>query len=305
MVDKKDLSTEVRKEKTIENGISQVVEKDIWAAYNPSAPINRLIVADNDFYRSVHNIVAKKSFSFMPNLLPNSVFHATDKGMKDISKNVMKLAPYNLLEGVAQAGKLIYARSGVPDADRVNYRYLSQAYYLYSSLCVGFDDMGKASLVTACMSVLNHLPTIQQKNKEAIIERLNPRTDDVVNGIIQCVELEPKMLGYDIRPAILIANQPNYVIMPKAWIDYLINSINNMLQIMPCKITYLSPNGKSTTITAFNKPIKGKQKQNILCDYLKKGPSKYGVIQCVDVSKQVITIIPITHFVSMEVIKGV
>ena len=78
------------------------------------------------------------------------------------------------------------------------------------------------------------------------------------------------------------------------------------MTVLPCKITYLRPDGKTTSVTAYNKPIKGEKQQNILCDYLKyQSPNKYGVIQCVDVQKGVITIFPITHFVSVEAIKEV
>lgn len=154
LIDGNQVVNQIRKKKLLESEISKVLEDDIWLAYNPSAPMNRMLVADNDFFKIVHSIVGKKSFSFIPFLLTNSVFHANDKGMKDISKNVIKLAPYNLLEGAAQAGKLIYTRSGVPNVGRVDYRFLSQAYYLYSSLCVGVNSSGQASLITASQAVL-------------------------------------------------------------------------------------------------------------------------------------------------------
>lgn len=296
-----------RKTKQVGSNISQVVENDIWVAYNPSAPIGRMLVADNDFYKSVHNIAAKKSYSFMPYLLPNTVFNATPKRMKDISRNVIKLTPYNLLEGVAQAGKQIYTKSGV-NVGQVDYRYLSQSYYLYTSLCVGISADGRISLITASMNVLKQMPILHNptKHAEQIAQRLHPKTDDIVNGIIQCVELIPTISGYDLKPAIVNANLPDYVIAPKAWVDYLVNSINNTMTVFPCKITYLRPDGKTASVTAYNKPIKGEKQQNILCDYLKyQSPNKYGVIQCVDVQKGVITIFPITHFVSVEAIKEV
>lgn len=302
MIEKRDTS-EVKKEKTMGSGISPIVEKDILKAYNPSAPINRLKVADNDFYKAVHNVVSKKSFSFMPYFLSNDVFHANDKSMKDVSKNVIKLVPYNFLEGAAQAGKMIYSSSGVYNAERMNYRYLSQAYFLYSSLCVGVSATGQISLVTSDLSVLNYSPIILQKDKEQIIQRLNPNTDDIDNGIIQCVELVPKLLGYDLKPAIVNANKPDYVIMPKVWLDYLIENINRLLMFAKCKITYLTPDNTPVTIFACNKPIKGDLKQNLMCDFIKNEPKKYGVIQCVNISKRVIELIPITHFVSLEVVK--
>lgn len=294
-----------RNEKTVSSGISQVVVKDIFKAYNPSAPVNRLIVADNDFYKAVHNIVTKKSFSFMPYLLPNVVFHADTKSMKDISKNVIKLVPYNLLEGAVQAGKQIYSNSGVTTSGRTNYRLLSQTYFLYSSLCVGINNMGQANLVTSSLSVLNYSPIIQQKDKERIIQRLNPNTDDISNGIIQCVEFVPKLFGYDLKPAIINADKPDYVILPKAWVDYLIDNINRMLMFTSCKITYLKPNNTPVTITACNKPIKGDLKQNLLCDFIKNEPKKYGVIQCINVKNRVIEIFPVTHFVSLMPCKEV
>ena len=148
-----------RKTKQVGSNISQVVENDIWVAYNPSAPIGRMLVADNDFYKSVHNIAAKKSYYFMPYLLPNTVFNATPKRLKHISKNVIKLTPYNLLEGAVQAGKQIYTKSGV-NVGQVDYRYLSQTYYLYTSLCVGISADGRVSLITASMNVLKQMPIL-------------------------------------------------------------------------------------------------------------------------------------------------
>lgn len=302
MIEKREI-TGVKKEKVIGSGISPIVEKDILRAYNPSAPINRLNVADNDFYKAVHNVVSKKSFSFMPYLLSNNVFHANDKSMKDVSKNVIKLVPYNFLEGAAQAGKLIYLSSGATSAERTNYRYLTQAYFLYSGLCVGISATGQISLITANLNVLNYSPIMQQKEKELIIKRLNPTTDDISNGIIQCVEFVPRLIGYDLKPAIVNANKPDYVIMPKVWLDYLIDNINRLLMFSKCKITYLAPDNTPVTIIAFNKPIIGDLKQNLMCDFIKNEPKKYGVIQCVNTSKRVIELIPITHFVSLEVVK--
>lgn len=301
---------EIKQEEKIEErkrkGISPIVAQDIIEAYNPTAGMNKkLLVADNEFYKAVHTTVGKKSYSYMPYLIPTTVFHANQKSMVDLSKNHIKLSPYTMFEGACNAAKQMYVNAGTPHPHRVNYRFLLQSYYLYTFLCVGVSPNGAVDLITSNQDVLKLIP-VMKYNEEGVKKRLNMRTDDIGNNIIQCVELIPRVQGYEVRPAIINAGKADYAIMPKAWLDYLVDNINHMLMFITCKITYINAAGQETTILASNKyDHKAFSERSIKIDYINWQCRKCGVIRCVDSKTGALTVFPITHFVSLEPYKGV
>lgn len=306
MSDLKEINQEEKIEEKKRKGISPIVAQDIIAAYNPNATINKkLLVADNEFYRAIHTIVAKKSYSYMPYLIPTTVFHANPKSMVDLSKNHIKLSPYTMFEGACNAAKQMYVNAGTPHPQRVNYRFLLQSYYLYTSLCVGVSPNGSVDLITANENVLKQIPVIKY-NEEGVKRRFSMRTDDIGNNIIQCVELIPRVQGYEVRPAIINAGKADYAIMPKAWLDYLVDNINHMLMFVQCKITYINADGKETTIIASNKyDHKVFSERSIKIDYINWQCRKCGVIRCVDSKTGALTVFPITHFISLMPCKEV
>lgn len=267
-------------------GMPQAIAQDIFQTYYPYSPINQLLTADNDFYRAVDNIEAISPVAYMPYLCHNTVFHASDKHQQDISGCAVK-SPYSLKEGIICACRQMYNAHNIPPL-RGRYRYYTQAYYLYSALCVGADNNGNVSILTANKSVLDQLPVYPfcEGTANTIMSMAN---DDIKGGVVQCVELVPNSVGYSLRPAVVYANRRDYVIAPKAWLDYLINSINIMLTQTPCRVSYIGQDGQVVTVIVCNIHYQSENK-----------PSKYGEIKCNDVVHNCTVDFPVSQFISIE-----
>ena len=196
----------------------------------------------------------------------------------------------------------MYKRTMQQLSSKINFQFLIQAYFLYSSLCLGISSNGKIDIITANADVIDAIPA-DNNDKRSAIKRSNPIYDDYNNGIIQCVELIPKPSGYVLRPAIINATKQDYLVLPLEWVNYLISYIHNILKISVCKISYYDPNNQLQTIVASNKPIRGNPRHIISCDYIRETKTNVGWVRTVDIKTGEIIAFPISHFVGIAVLK--
>ena len=238
----------------------------------------------------------------MPYLVDSKVFRADAKYLKCIADSHIKISPYGFFEGAAAAGLAIYRNTMQQLSSKVNFNFLIQAYFVYSSLCVGISSTGKIDLITANSNVIKAIPADSNEKIQAM-KRTNPALDDYNNCIIQAVELIPKQSGYVLRPAIINAAKQDYLILPLAWIEYLTTYIHNLLKVSPCKLSYTDPNNQVQTIIANNKPIKGNARNCVGCDYIKKTKTNIGWVRAVEIKSGEIIAFPVSHFVKIEVLK--
>lgn len=281
-------------------GMSPILAQDMCRDFDITSAVNQTLVVENAFYSNIYKLSADKSSTKIPLFFDNRVIRADEKYIRNISDNHLKLVPYNCLEGVCTAAALMYKKSGFQMNKRVNYRFLAQSYFLYTSLCVGISKNGKIDLITSSTSVLNSIPVKWSNDKGRVEQWLRPNTDDLANGIVQCVQLESKLSGYKLKPAIINAAQSDYLILPKSWLDFLITYINNVLKCSVCKVSYYSKEGKMVTFTGSMSKIKGNNQYCFSRSYLMDSNEMYGVIRCVDVDNGRIEMFPITHFAHIE-----
>lgn len=282
--------------------MSPVVQQDIDTVFAINTGITQYMVSDNAFYRYIHQHYADKSSGRMPYLADNKVMRADNKHLKCIADSHIKISPYGFYEGAAAAGLAIYRNTMQQLSSKVNFNFLIQAYFVYSSLCVGISSTGKIDLITANSNVIKAIPADSNEKIQAM-KRTNPALDDYNNCIIQAVELIPKQSGYVLRPAIINAAKQDYLILPLVWVDYLVTYINNLLKMSVCKLSYYDPNNQVQTVIASNKLIRGNAMQCIGCDYIKKTKTNVGWIRCVDVKTGEIIAFPISHFSKIEQLK--
>ena len=281
---------------------SPIIQQDINSVFNIGAGITQYMTADNAFYRYIHQHYANKSAIKLPYLADTKVLHADAKYLKCIADGHIKISPYGFYEGAASAMLDIYKSTMQQLSNKINFQFLTQAYFLYSALCFGISSSGKIDIITANANVINAIPA-DDSDKRGAIKRVNPITDDYENGIVQCVELIPKQSGYTLKPEIINAAKQDYFVLPLEWMNYLISYIHNILKVSVCKISYYDPNNQLQTIVASNKPIRGNPRQIISCDYIKKSKSNIGWIRCVDVKTGEIIAFPISHFSKIEQLK--
>lgn len=281
---------------------SPVVQQDIGVVFNLNAGITQHMVVDNAFYRYVHQHFADKSSCKLPYLADNKVLRADEKYLKCIADSHIKISPYGFFEGVASAARSMYIGTMRQISDRVNFQFLIQAYFLYSSLCLGISSNGQINIITSNANVINAIPA-DDNDKKLAIQRANPITDDYNNGIVQCVELIPKQSGYQLKPAIINAAKSDYLILPFAWVEYLIIYINNLIKVSPCKISYYDPNNNLQTAIVCNKVIQGNTRHLIACNYIKKTKSNVGWIRAAEIKSGEIIAFPISHFFQIEQLK--
>lgn len=280
---------------------SPIVQQDIDAVFNIGG-LTQYMTADNAFFRYVHQHYADKSNCKLPYLVDSKVLHADTKYLRCIADSHIKISPYGFYEGAAAAGLGIYQRTMKQLSSKVNFNFLIQSYFLYSSLCLGISSNGKINLITSNAAIINAIPA-DDSDKKGAIKRVNPITDDYENGIVQCVELIPKPSGYVLRPAIINAAKQDYLVLPLEWVNYLISYIHNILKVSVCKISYYDPNNQVQTVIASNKLIRGNAMQCIGCDYIKKTKTNVGWIRCVEVKTGEIIAFPVSHFVKIEMLK--
>lgn len=281
---------------------SPVVQQDIGVVFNLNAGITQHMVVDNAFYRYVHQHYADKSNCKLPYLADSKVLHADTKYLKCIADSHIKISPYGFYEGVASAARSMYTGTMRQISDRVNFQFLIQAYFLYSSLCLGISSNGQINIITSNANVINAIPA-DDNDKKLAIQRANPITDDYNNGIVQCVELVAKQSGYALKPAIINAAKSDYLILPFAWVEYLIIYINNLIKVSPCKISYYDPNNNLQTAIVCNKVIKGNSRHLIACNYIKNTKSNVGWIRAAEIKSGEIIAFPISHFFQIEQLK--
>ena len=188
------------------------------------------MTADNAFYRYIHQHYANKSAIKLPYLADTKVLHADAKYLKCIADGHIKISPYGFYEGAASAMLDIYKSTMQQLSNKINFQFLTQAYFLYSALCFGISSSGKIDIITANANVINAIPA-DDSDKRGAIKRVNPITDDYENGIVQCVELIPKQSGYTLKPEIINAAKQDYFVLPLEWMNYLISYIHNILKV--------------------------------------------------------------------------
>lgn len=281
---------------------SPVVQQDINTVFAINAGITQYMVADNAFYRYVHQHFADKSSCKLPYLADSKVLRADNKYLKCIADSHIKISPYGFFEGAASAARSLYVGTMRQINDRVNFQFLIQSYFLYTALCLGISDNGRINLLTSNPNVIGAIPATK-KEKEAAIKITHPITDDYNNNIVQCVELVQKPCGYVLRPAIINAAKQDYIILPLAWVNYLIDYIHNQLKLKVCKVSYYDPEGNVRSIIASNKPQPQSVKQCASCEYIKSNSCNCGWIRCVEVSTGDIIAIPVSHFIKIYVLK--
>ena len=282
--------------------MSPVVQKDIDTVFAINTGITQYMVSDNAFYRYIHQHYADKSSGRMPYLADNKVMRADNKHLKCIADSHIKISPYGFYEGAAVAARSMYIGTMRQISDKVNFQFLVQAYMLYSAFCLGIASNGQISIITSNADVIKAIPA-DDNDKCKALQRTSPITDDYEHGIVQCVELVPKQSGYTLKPAIINASKQDYLILPLAWVDYLITYINNLLKIRVCKVCYYDPSGTLQTVIASNNPIKGNARHCVGCDYIKKTKTNVGWIRAVDVKTGEIIAFPVSHFVKIEMLK--
>lgn len=282
--------------------MSPVVQQDIDAVFAIDTGITQYMVSDNAFYRYIHQHYADKSSAKLPYLADNKVMRADNKYLKCIADGHIRISPYGFYEGAASAMLDIYKNTMQQLSNKINFQFLTQAYFLYSALCLGISSNGKIDIITANANVINAIPA-DDNDKRSAIKRANPIYDDYDHGIVQCVELVPKQSGYTLKPAIINAAKQDYLILPLTWADYLVTYINNLLKMSVCKLSYYDPNNQVQTVIASNKLIRGNARQCICCDYIKKTKTNVGWIRCVEVKTGDIIAFPISHFAKVDVLK--
>lgn len=281
---------------------SPIVQQDINNIFAINNGLTTYMTANNAFYTYIHQHYADKSATKLPYLADTKVLHADAKYLKCIADGHIKISPYGFYEGAASAMLDIYKSTMQQLANKVNFQFLIQAYMLYSALCLGIAANGQISIITSNATVINAVPA-DDSDKRGAIKRVNPITDDYEHGIVQCVELVPKQSGYTLKPAIINAAKQDYLILPLAWVDYLVTYINNLLKMSVCKLSYYDPNNQVQTVIASNKLIRGNARQCIGCDYIKKTKTNVGWIRCVEVKTGEIIAFPVSHFVKIEMLK--
>lgn len=281
---------------------SPIVQQDIGVVFDIYAGINQYMVADNAFFRYVHQHYADKSISKLPYLADTKVLHIDNKYLRCIADNHIKISPYGFYEGAAAAALNMYRRTMQQLSNKINFQFLTQAYFLYSALCLGISSNGKIDIITANADVIDAIPA-DNNDKRSAIQRANPVTDDYNNGIVQCVELIQKPLGYMLRPAIINASKQDYLILPMAWVDYLITYINNVTKMSTCKISYYAPDGSLQSAIVSNRLIKGNTKHYLAWQYIKNSSTNIGWIRAAELKNGEIIAFPISHFAKVDVLK--
>lgn len=281
---------------------SPVVQQDINNIFAINAGITNYMTANNAFYEYVHTHYADKSSAKLPYLADTKVLHADAKYLKCIADGHIKISPYGFYESAASAMLDIYKSTMQQLSNKINFQFLTQAYFLYSALCFGISSSGKIDIITANANVINAIPA-DDSDKRGAIKRVNPITDDYENGIVQCVELIPRQCGYALKPAIINAAKQDYVILPVAWVEYLTTYISNLLKMSVCKLSFYDPNHNLQTAIVTNKPIKGNYKHYIGCDYIKHSKSNVGWIRTVEIKSGDIISLPVSHFHKIEMLK--
>lgn len=281
---------------------SPIVQQDIDTVFAINTGITQYMVSDNAFYRYIHQHYADKSSGRLPYLADNKVMRADNKHLKCIADGHIKISPYGFFEGAAAAARSMYIGTMRQISDKVNFQFLVQAYMLYSAFCLGIASNGQISIITSNADVIKAIPA-DDNDKCKALQRTNPITDDYEHGIVQCVELVPKQSGYTLKPAIINASKQDYLILPLAWVDYLITYINNLLKIRVCKVCYYDPSGTLQTVIASNNPIKGNARHCVGCDYIKKTKTNVGWIRAVEAKTGEIIAFPISHFAKVDVLK--
>lgn len=281
---------------------SPIIQQDINSVFNIGAGITPYMTADNAFFAYIHKHYANKSATKLPYLADTKVLHADAKYLKCIADGHIRISPYGFYEGVATASLNMYRNTMQQLSSKINFLFLIQSYFLYSSLCLGIADNGRINLLTSNPDIINAIPA-SKSEKESANKITHPITDDFNNNIVQCVELVNKPCGYNLRPAIINAAKPAYLILPLAWVRYLISYIHNLLKISVCKISYYDPENKLRTIIAANKPQPHNLKQCASCEYIKGNSCNYGWIRAVELSTGDIIAIPVSHFVKIEMLK--
>lgn len=278
--------------------ISETILQNLYRDFAPNNPINTLLSVDNQAYYTIYKNVCERAYVKLPYLVNNTAFRAEPKLQKDISRLVLKLTPYNLIDGLYLSAVKMYEACGVKEAYSAHFRVLAQSYFLRTALCVGLSASGDIKIITANPAILSAIPTTCDVS--AIIQRLDMRNDDLRNGVLSCVRLSPNICGYDVQPFSVTANSSDYVILPKFTLDYFIGYINSLLNAMQCEVKFAAPNGDITKIIACNRPSKEDFRGNISARFIDKEPCKYGVIRCVEVKTGRVVVFPITHLISVH-----
>ncbi len=281
---------------------SPLIQQDINNIFAINTGITPQMTANNAFYDYIHQHYSNKSAAKLPYLADNKVFRADNKYLKCIADGHIKISPYGFYEGAASAARSMYVNTLRLVNDRVNFQFLVQAYFIYSSLCLGISQNGNIDIITSSASIINCVPA-NENDKQAAIKRTSPITDDYYNGIIQCVELVPKMSGYTLKPAIINASKQDYLILPMAWVDYLITYINNVTKMSTCKISYYAPDGSLQSAIVSNRLIKGNTKHYLAWQYIKNSSTNIGWIRAAELKNGEIIAFPISHFNKIEMLK--
>ena len=278
--------------------LSETILQNLNRDFAPNNPINTLLSVDNQAYYTIYKNACDKAYVKLPYLVNSNVFHAEPKLQKDISRLVLKLSPYNLIDGLYISSVKMYEACGVREAYNANYRVLAQSYFLRTAMCVGLSASGDIKLITANPAILSAIPTTCDVS--VLCERLNPRNDDLRNGVLSCVRLSPNICGYDVQPFSVTVNTNDYVILPKFTIDYFVNYIQSLLNAMCCEVKFATPNGDISKIIACNRPQKEEFRGNISAKYINQEPCKYGVIRCVESKTGRVVVFPVTHLISVH-----
>lgn len=280
------------------NNISETIIQNLHRDFAPNNPLNTLLSVDNQAYYTIFKNVSDKAYVKLPYLVNSTVFRTEPKLQKDISRIVLKLSPYNLIDGMYIASVKMYEACGVKEAYSAHFRVLAQSYFLRTALCVGLSASGEIKIITANPAILSSMPTTCDIS--VLCERLNPRNDDLKNRVLSCVRLSPNICGYDVQPYSVTVNSSDYVILPKFTLDYFINYIQSLLNAMQCEVKFATPNGDITKIIACNRPSKEEVRGNIAARYIDKEPCKYGIIRCVEVKTGRVVVFPVTHLISIK-----
>lgn len=281
---------------------SPLIQQDINILFAINTGITPQMTANNAFYEYVHQHYANKSSTKLPYLADNKVMRADNKYMRCIADGHIKISPYGFFEGAASAARTMYVNTLRQISDKLNFQFLVQAYFIYSSLCLGISQSGNIDIITSSACIINSVPA-NESDKKLAIQRANPVTDDYNNGIVQCIELVPKQSGYTLKPAIINASKQDYLILPLAWVDYLITYINNVIKVSTCKISYYAPDGSLQSAIVSNRLIKGNTKHYLAWQYIKNSSTNIGWIRAAELKNGEIIAFPISHFAKVDVLK--
>lgn len=281
---------------------SPLIQQDINNIFSNNAGITSYMTTNNAFYTYIHQHYANKSSAKLPYLADNKVMRADNKYLKCIADGHIKISPYGFYEGAASAAKAMYVNTLRQISDKVNFQFLVQAYFIYSSLCLGISQNGNIDIITSSAGIINSVPA-NESDKKLAIQRANPVTDDYNNGIVQCIELVPKQSGYTLKPAIINASKQDYLILPLTWVDYLITYINNVIKVSTCKISYYAPDGSLQSAIVSNRLIKGNTKHYLAWQYIKNSSTNIGWIRAAELKNGEIIAFPISHFAKVDVLK--